>query len=296
MIQKTICCLFAYYEKDDKYKENLTYFLNNGIYEEVDYYIIINGNCSVKIPNKKNIIVFNRENKGYDFGAWSHALKKINKSYDYYTFINSSVRGPYLRDTNVKWYIPFLELFINNVKLVGTTINIYTSNMFNGYSLKKQYNHSAPFSHVQSMFFMIDNDYFNYLQKIHFFNEQKLNNITDINTIIFYYEFGLSQNALKNNWNINSILNEYKNLDYINIKNDINPSTFSGDPYYINGYFGKNIDIYDVIFFKNNRYDISSYLKYYLRYYYKIFILFIILILLYFIFVNKNKLSFYNFR
>jgi len=246
-----ICCLFAYYEKDDKYKENLIYFLDNGIYEEIDYYIIINGNCSLEIPNKPNITVFYRENKGFDFGSWSHGLKKISKSYDYYTFINSSIKGPYLKDVNIKWYKPFLELFIDNVKLVGTSINICANH---NDDLQNIYNHEAPYPHVQSMFFMIDKEYFDYLQKINFFDEEKLNNITDLDTIIFYYEFGLSQNALTNNWNINSILDHYKNVDYINIKEDINPTSNYGDPYFIGSYFGKTIDPYDVIFFKNNRF------------------------------------------
>ena len=37
-----ICCLYAYYEKNDLYKSNLEYFLKNGILENVDYYFIIN--------------------------------------------------------------------------------------------------------------------------------------------------------------------------------------------------------------------------------------------------------------
>jgi hypothetical protein len=249
-----ICCLFAYYEKNDMYKENLNFFLNNGIYDEIDYYIIINDKCTLTLSNKPNIKILYKENKGYDFGAYSYALKTINKKYDYYTFINSSVRGPYFKNINIKWYEPFLKLFVNNVKLVGTTINIYSLNTFYNYNLKDYYNHTAPFPHVQSMFFMIDNEYFNYLQKINFFNEEKLNNITNINEVILYYEFGLSQIALKNNWNINSILEPYKNLDYINIKKDINNTSVNGDPYYTNSYFGKTIDPYDVIFFKNNRF------------------------------------------
>ena len=50
-----ICCLFAYYEKNDMYKENLNFFLNNGIYDEIDYYIIINDKCTLTLPNKPNI-------------------------------------------------------------------------------------------------------------------------------------------------------------------------------------------------------------------------------------------------
>jgi hypothetical protein len=37
-IQNPICvCIYAYYEKDEKYKENLRFFLNNGILDNIDY-------------------------------------------------------------------------------------------------------------------------------------------------------------------------------------------------------------------------------------------------------------------
>jgi hypothetical protein len=94
--KKKYICLYAYYEKNDDYKNNLDFFLNNGILDYVDYYFIINGNCSINIPEKDNIKIIYKQNTGYDFGAWSHALKKINDIYDYYIFINTSVIGPYL--------------------------------------------------------------------------------------------------------------------------------------------------------------------------------------------------------
>ena len=250
-----LCCIYAYYEKDELYKDNFLYFLNNAILDEIDYYLVINGECSLSIPKRNNIHIIFRENLGYDFGAYSHVIQThINKEYDYYIFLNTSVRGPYLKDNNIKWYEPFLKLFNNNVKIVGTTINIYSHSFFDKYDLREIYNRDVPFPHVQSMFFVMNNEYFNHLKNINFFNENKINNIDNINTIIAYYEFGLSQHALINNWNINCILDKYKDLDYINIKSDINNTTINGDPYYEGGYFGKNIEPYDVIFFKNNRF------------------------------------------
>ena len=77
-------CLYAYYEKNDDYKKNFKFFLENGILEYVDYYFIINGKCSVNIPEKDNIKILNRENIGYDFGAWSFGLTKLKNIYDYY--------------------------------------------------------------------------------------------------------------------------------------------------------------------------------------------------------------------
>ena len=248
-----ICCLYAYYEKDELYKNNFKYFLENGILDNVDYYIIINGECTIDIPEKTNIIIYKRENKGYDFGAYSYAINKIIKGYDYYFFINTSVCGPYLRDNRKPWTKYFLDLFKKNVKLVGTSINIFSVNKFNVYNLKELYRKDKPFSHVQSMFFCIDHEYFNYLKNMDFFNEDEINAMPEIYEIIAKKEIGLSQHALNNGWNINCILPYYKDVDYIKLNKDINPTSETGDPYYKNAYFGNTISKYDVIFYKNNR-------------------------------------------
>ena len=288
-----LCCLYAYYEKNDLYKNNFKYFLDNGILENVDYYIIINGNCTVNIPEKKNITIYKRDNKGYDFGAFSYAIHKLNKEYDYYFFINTSVCGPYIsqENKNKPWTEYFLELFnsaqettshdtdlgradamndVNsgranemnesdksNIKVVGTSINIFTHNTIGSkdhlYNLVEIYHKNKPFSHVQSMFFCIDKEYFDYLKQINFFNEEELNNARHIDYVIANKEIGLSQIALKKGWNINCILSKYKNMDYRTVNSDFNPSSHNGDPYFNNSYFGNDIDKYEVIFLKNNR-------------------------------------------
>jgi hypothetical protein len=249
----SICCLYAYYEKNDLYKNNLKYFLENGIINDVDYYIIINGNYTIKIHEKKNIKVYRRKNIGYDFGAYSYAIKYIKKEYNYYFFLNASVCGPYLKNNSKKWTLYFIELFNNNVKLVGTSINICTQKKIGIYNLLNIYKKDKPFTHIQSMFFVMNNEYFRYLKNTNFFNEDILN-ISDMNYVIAMKEIGLSQIALKNGWNINSILPKYKNINYIDIKEDFNNKSNNGDPYFINSYFGNTIDKYDAIFFKNSRF------------------------------------------
>ena len=254
IIENKICCFYVYYEKDKSYKYNFTYFLNNGILDNIDYYIIINGICTVKIPNRININVLQRDNKGYDFGAYSYAISKLeNKVYEYYFFINTSVIGPYLSDNSKDWTIKFINLFKNNVKLVGTSINIYTKDYVSKYNLNSIYKKNKPFCHVQTMFFAIDNEYFNFLDRINFFNEEEIND-KKFDYIITYKEIALSQIALNNGWNINCILNEYQGLDYIKLNGDINKRSINGDPYFKNAYFGKDIKKEDVIFFKINRF------------------------------------------
>ena len=254
-------CMYAYYEKNDNYKENFKYFLDNVLLKknDIDYYIIINGNCTVVLPNEtKNIKIIKRENIGFDFGAWSHCVKKyIKKNYDYYIFLNTSVKGPYPSDIN--WLDKFLDLFntkTGNVKLVGTSINVLDN--FNNLGLdvnkcKELYNYDGPYTHIQSMFFILDKEGFDLLYEEKFFDdEEKLNKNTDIWYIILNKEIKMSQILLKKGYNINAILTKYKDIDYTKITNNFNPS--GTDPYVINGYFGNTITNEEAIFFKTNRF------------------------------------------
>ena len=254
----SLCCFYAYYEKDISYKYNFTYFLNNAILDNVDYYIIINGDCTVSIPIKDNIKVYKRPNFGYDFGAYSFGIRQLKDkdlAYDYYFFINTSVIGPYFKDTDKSrdWTDHFLDLFTENVKLVGTTINILDKSIVTNYNLQQIYKKSPPYVHVQTMFFAIDKEYFEYLNSIHFFNEVELYQ-KDFNYIIIFKEIGLSQIALSKGWKINCLLDKYRDIDYSKLKKDINPTSRNGDPYYLNSYFGNTISRNDVIFFKINRF------------------------------------------
>ena len=253
MNRKKICCIYAYYEKDENSKNALIFFLENGIYDEIDYYFVINGpQCSVDfnpIMNfKNNIIVYQRENKGFDFGAWSHALKNMKyKKYDYYAFLNTSVIGPYLHNKHDKWYYHFIKLFRENVKIVGTTINIYDCK----YKISPFADKSMP--HVQSMFFIIDQEYMDHLISINFFDENKINQITNILEIIINYELQISMIALQKGWNINCLLEPFRNQNYLNFKY-IFPDYLKNDKYFPNRYFGKSIEPHQVIFWKYNRF------------------------------------------
>lgn len=237
-----ICVVYNYYEKDAMYKENLQYFLDHGLLDEVDYYFVINGDYSITFPNKPNIKIYTRENKGYDFGAYSYVIDKL-KEYDYYFFMNTSVKGPFLINKD-KWYDKFLPLFNKNVHLVGTSINICT--------IPEIMKNSKPSSHVQSMFFCLDHKFFTELKEENFFNESEINNM-GFKQVIINKEIGMSQIALKKGYNINCILSKYRDLDYLTIDKDINPTSIDGDPYFKDKYFGKTIDPYEVVFFKTNR-------------------------------------------
>ena len=80
--------------------------------DEVDYYFVINGDYSIIFPNKPNIKIYTRENKGYDFGAYSYIVHKL-KRYDYYFFMNTSVKGPYLNNNDKSSQIYLLHDWVS---------------------------------------------------------------------------------------------------------------------------------------------------------------------------------------
>jgi len=57
-MSNNILILYCYYEKNNNYKNNLDLFLKLGLYDDCDYLFIINGDLSIKIPEKNNIKVY----------------------------------------------------------------------------------------------------------------------------------------------------------------------------------------------------------------------------------------------
>jgi len=258
-MSKTIV-IYSYFEKNDEYIKNFKFFLDNALYNDIDYIFCINGHkCSIDIPKKSNINIITRDNIDFDFGAYKDALKTININiYTYYFFINTSVRGPFLPNEqrkNIRWTEPFVKLLTNDTKLVGTTINILNAidpeiqkSMSLNLLIEKGY--KPPFTHVQSQIFLLHKEGLKYLISKQFFNQPNENNFKKF---IALREVLMSQLILKNGWNINCILPKYQGLDYRTLKYNINPTTGEGDPYYPNAYFGNTIKPYDVIFIKTNR-------------------------------------------
>ena len=118
----------------------------------VDYIIVINGfnyDKSIVFPILDNLIILKRDNIGYDFGGYNHALKYIKQNgitYDYYFFLNSGVIGPILPHYfKEHWTNIFIKKINNIVKLVGTTIVCLPHSDAGGYGPK-----------VEGFFFMTD--------------------------------------------------------------------------------------------------------------------------------------------
>ena len=122
-VNKKVFVSYVYYETEVS-KKNFDYFLNNGgIIESnnIDYIISINGNkCSLDLPNFKNVKYVFRENTCYDIGTHGINLGKIDTNkYEYFIFMNDTVKGPYLKNKNSNWINIFTSKINKKCKLYG---------------------------------------------------------------------------------------------------------------------------------------------------------------------------------
>ena len=171
LMMNKIVCVYAYYEKNEEYKENLIFFLENGINDSCDYIFVINGECTVNIPDKH--LIFHRENTGYDYAGYTYASEHTDlMKYDYLFFMNTSIRGPY-SDTK-DWQSIFINLLSEDVKLVGTVVN---TNISIGV-------------HISCQIFLVDNESYKFLKDSDFFSSST--NVTNYHDAIHKKEIVLS--------------------------------------------------------------------------------------------------------
>lgn len=251
LIEKTLnlnkkLVLYAYHESEES-KINLEFFCKHGMYEDAHYILIINGNeCSVPINSKWNLTL-KRENIGLDFGAWYCGLQAIDiNNYNYFIFLNDTIRGPFYNASNVGRNKYWIQTFINllkqdKVKLAGLTINCYKGKegLRYGYSF---------IPHVQTMLWCVDREGLDMIYPS-LINEKVYDKIETVSI----KEIGISQKMIQHGYNISCILEPYQ-VDYTKENNqNINYNLHDGDPWFNDGYFGSNIDPYESIFFKTNR-------------------------------------------
>ena len=285
---RKILFLYAFYQKDLTYLQNLMYFIENGLNKHrntstltVHYIIVINGTMAFdlsKLISENNVKLITRENKDFDFGAYIHVLNDVARDpsaywnmhpseYDFSFYMNASVRGPFLPEYYSGHFLePFLGLFTSqDVHLVGTTINVldmqtnphsYEARMFH----KITNGEKPPYTHVQSMFFGMDKECFSFLKNYGFWSLTKDENRESVDFVKFIAEREIMMSFIvlkKANWNISAILREYRGHDYRTVRHDFNQSSITGDPCFRGACFGRTIHPYEVIFIKTNR-DIST--------------------------------------
>ena len=242
MDMKTLI-LYCYYETSET-KENLEFFVRNGIIDnsKYQYKIIVNNKkCSVKIPKYSNIEIIKRIENNTDLFTYKIILNLITNlnSYDSFYFINSSCIGPFISNiTNITW-IDLMNDFLEDYDLIGPVVEIPNDNS------KK----NIPFLH--SYFFGVNKFGFKILQKI--FDEIM---VDDKNDMVLNIERKITNSILMNNGKIKSFLTKFKNIDLNNPKYwnsslwNINNKSCYEIP---NNYDNIDLNPYEIVFFKNIR-------------------------------------------
>ena len=99
--EKTLV-VYAYSQHSADAAANARYFLRFGVdaaSPDAVFVLVANGCHSLDWPAGDNIIVVERENACFDFGAWSAGLRAARARgvlFEYAIFLNASVRGPFL--------------------------------------------------------------------------------------------------------------------------------------------------------------------------------------------------------
>jgi lipopolysaccharide biosynthesis protein len=191
-----VLVLYCFHDYNDRVKN----FIKDALFHDtkVDFLIISNNRDPIKVPDYVKLI--QRDNKGYDFGAWSYGLLKdqLYKKYTHFIFVNSSVSGPYLPPTyKGKWTDIYLNGLTPKIKLFGSTIN----------TLDDPINKS----HVQSYIFSMTKSTLDFLIKEEIFS---LKYVDTFNNAVCKKEVPMSRKIIKQGWNIGSLVKYYKGVDY----------------------------------------------------------------------------------
>lgn len=263
MTFKTVV-VYHYFEKDSVYRDNLIFFLANGVHSDAYFYIIISGECSVPIPSLENVTVIRTRNWNHDFGGYIQFVRDhFSENYEYYIFINSSMRGPFIPSyVDGIWNNYFTSKLEGDIKLVGASINTMPSNCQITENFYNKFGYPVSFPHVQTTAYALTKEAMLYLIRLGFFDVRM--QLTK-EEVIVDYELRLSQEIIRNGWNIGTILPLYKDIDYRNIQNEYpNFSSRNGDVLYSGCFFGRSITPTEGMFVKTNRnminkYDLASY-------------------------------------
>lgn len=257
--KKSSAVFYHYFEANETYKENFIFFLSVAYSRDIDFYIIISESCSVDLPKINNITYIHTINKNNDFGGYSLALQSLKTldNYEFYIFINSSSRGPFVHwNHRDSWTRLFTSRLKNDVHLAGSSINILPLHTKISELFKQRFDYSPPFSHVQTTAYALSSTALKHLINIGFYSENK---VLSKEEVICSYELRLSQEIKKNGWNIKCcLLQKYNEIDYRTPHKDPNFSSRNGDPLYRGAYFGRTATPFELIFIKTNRDLISN--------------------------------------
>lgn len=248
---------FHYYEANETYIKNLLHFLYFGYVKDAHYVIIIAEKCSVDLPKADNITYINAPNTNWDYGGYCHAIKNIKDvlDYDYYFFVNCSVRGPFVPPyIHVSWHKIFIDLMVNDVGFIGATINKLSpfSPTFSSFTKRHSCNSA---DHVQTPMYAMTKAVFQYLLDYGFYDiEIPLTK----DRVIEDYELLLSKVVLEGGWKIRCLLPEFEINDINSPRPIVDETLHVGDVVGPKRYFGRTPHPYETVFVKTNRFMFTN--------------------------------------
>ena len=233
-----------------QYNERVDYFIKNAVFEapDVDFVFMCNDltfDIESRLPHY--VKSFRRENKGYDFGAWSDLLIKHGYAYaDYDTFIfaNSSIKGPFMGNHKDERWTDIFCNGLNDVKLYGVTINC--ENFYGKIDPTEN-------AHIQSYLFAVKKSTRFEVIEDGIFSEIYIESFPEL---ITKREIGMSRVIIKRGGNIGCTHDYYKGVDWrFTTKQPSDyPIVFKSDIMYEN-----SMDTLwtpdELVFFKGNRVD-----------------------------------------
>ena len=251
---------YHFFDLNDKYLENLIYFISTGWNNQSDFYIVDASNKNSPIlPPLENLKLIKTKNLNLDYGGYCQAIEALGKKIDKYDeliFINSSVRGPFLKEKTLHWQSQFTSKINNETCLVGSSINILNPSSKDSIDYQNNYGSTPPFTHVQTTAYAISQNFFSELLRSNFYDNKTFSKKSEL---IQFYEIGLSQRAFILGYNIDCLVPKYSGIDYRKIKNDFNPTSRDGDILRRKAYFGETIKPFDLLFIKTNRRLLNDY-------------------------------------
>ncbi|KAI2466559.1 hypothetical protein F4781DRAFT_405288 [Annulohypoxylon bovei var. microspora] len=126
-LEKSSRPLITYvYTETTSIRENLIFFLDNGLHGAADFVFILNGPTDVAslIPHKTNIEVISRPTECSHLTAHGEVLRKdgLWKKYNRFIMLNAAVRGPFMPFWSRScWNDVFLDRITEHVKLSSMT-------------------------------------------------------------------------------------------------------------------------------------------------------------------------------
>lgn len=258
--------VYHYFEKDQSYIDNFCHFLRFGYRLDMDFVIVVAGHHTIDLPKAANLQYHFAPNMNFDFGGYAGAIRTLDllNHYEHFIFVNSSVRGPFLPlYIGKSWDQILIDLLEPDVGVAGTAIALTPAHHSIAKLYHAKYGVSPPneeiLAHVQSTCYVLPKNSLQYLVNIGFY-EGAISLSKD--ETVRDYEIRLSQLLLAQGLTLKCVLPEYSQVDYRELKNDINPSSREGDSGFLNSYFGRTVHPYESMFIKTSRNTYSDqYLK-----------------------------------